>query len=374
MIDELVDVLELQLPQTSPQQQQQRITGGTDSDTVASCEESNSNCFDKMDDGTESAECLPTGESEMESLIEIKAAALRTLTAIIHLDGNPKLAAIIATTGATSYHGFLPTLVRACIDRLTATSSLNAGDVAGPSESSGQTSSGVAYLSSGNQITGNNGMPNLAFATALFSFLYHLASYESGCEALVSCGMVQSLLAVIEWPGCEPEHVTFVTRAVRVIDLITGLDMAAFQANGGLQTFIRRLEQEVDICRLDQPFVIPMGSDMDEASASHQSLPPTSASATSAIGGASPPTPMGQGEENIEASSGEASGSNTVATFRSNSSAAAAASSNFNPGCCQAQCFPQRAALLKSMLNFLKKVRCILLSSIQQEQNHASLK
>ena len=34
-------------------------------------------------------------------------------------------------------------------------------------------------------------------ATALFSFLYHLASYEAGGEALVSCGMMESLLKVI---------------------------------------------------------------------------------------------------------------------------------------------------------------------------------
>lgn len=34
----------------------------------------------------------------------------------------------------------------------------------------------------------------------------------------------------------------FVTRAVRVVDLITNLDMAAFQAQGGLFTFINRLE------------------------------------------------------------------------------------------------------------------------------------
>lgn len=32
------------------------------------------------------------------------------------------------------------------------------------------------------------------------------------------------------------------TRAVRVVDLITNLDMAAFQAQGGLSTFINRLE------------------------------------------------------------------------------------------------------------------------------------
>lgn len=35
------------------------------------------------------------------------------------------------------------------------------------------------------------------FATALFSFLYHLASYDAGGEALVSCGMMEALLKVL---------------------------------------------------------------------------------------------------------------------------------------------------------------------------------
>jgi hypothetical protein len=35
------------------------------------------------------------------------------------------------------------------------------------------------------------------FATALFSFLYHLASYDAGGEALVSCGMMEALLKVV---------------------------------------------------------------------------------------------------------------------------------------------------------------------------------
>ena len=57
----------------------------------------------------------------------------------------------------------------------------------------------------------------------MFSFLYHLASFEAGGEALVSCGMMESLLKVIQWPSTELDHITFVTRAVRVIDLITNL-------------------------------------------------------------------------------------------------------------------------------------------------------
>ena len=138
-------------------------------------------------------------------LMEIRAAALRTLTAIIHLDRNPnfpKLNTIIDVTGAALYHGFLPVLVRSCIASLT-----------------GQT---------GEQLDVQLPFP-LPLATALFSFLYHLASYEAGGEALVACGMMESLLRVVSWPGSELEHITFVTRAVRVIDLITNLDMHAFQ-------------------------------------------------------------------------------------------------------------------------------------------------
>lgn len=48
----------------------------------------------------------------------------------------------------------------------------------------------------------------LPLATALFSFLYHLASYEVGGDALVSCGMMESLLQVINWHGVELEHIT----------------------------------------------------------------------------------------------------------------------------------------------------------------------
>lgn len=38
------------------------------------------------------------------------------------------------------------------------------------------------------------------------------------------------------------DFLQFVTRAVRVIDLITNLDMHAFQTHGGLTAFIKRLE------------------------------------------------------------------------------------------------------------------------------------
>lgn len=70
--------------------------------------------------------------------------------------------------GAANFHGFLPVMVRNCIISLTSTVANAAAAAAFPQP----------------------------LATALFSFLYHLASYEAGGEALVSCGMMESLLKV----------------------------------------------------------------------------------------------------------------------------------------------------------------------------------
>ena len=69
-------------------------------------------------------------EMRGDHLMEIKAAALKSLTSIIHLDWNPnfpKLNMIIDVTGAASYHGFLPVMVRNCIASLTGGGSNNRG-------------------------------------------------------------------------------------------------------------------------------------------------------------------------------------------------------------------------------------------------------
>lgn len=159
---------------------------------------------------------------------------------------------IIDVTGAASYHGFLPTLVRTCIQHLTTTPSTDRS----PSAFASATMSPTAIAAANEEQAANAAAAQhfpLALATALFSFLYHLASYDSGGEALVACGMMESLLHVINWPGRELEHITFVTRAVRVIDLITNIEMQSFQNHGGLQSFIGRLEMEVNLCREEQP-------------------------------------------------------------------------------------------------------------------------
>ncbi|XP_036082921.1 E3 ubiquitin-protein ligase HUWE1 isoform X15 [Rousettus aegyptiacus] len=243
-----------------------------------------------------------------KQLMEIKAASLRTLTSIVHLERTPKLSSIIDCTGTASYHGFLPVLVRNCIQAMIDPSM--------------------------------DPYPH-QFATALFSFLYHLASYDAGGEALVSCGMMEALLKVIKFLGDEQDQITFVTRAVRVVDLITNLDMAAFQSHSGLSIFIYRLEHEVDLCRKECPFVIKpkiqrpsttqegeeMETDMDVADVTMESSPGSSIPVDHRL------------DVELRASSTSSSSSTSICPGP-------------RPG---VQCIPQRAALLKSMLNFLKK-------------------
>ncbi|KAL5013532.1 hypothetical protein ScPMuIL_007802 [Solemya velum] len=255
-------------------------------------------------------------ELKVDNLMEIKASALRTLTSIIHLERNPKLTNIIDATGAASYHGFLPVLVRSCIHHMT-DSDLEA-------------------------------FPQ-QYATALFSFLYHLASYENGVEALVSCGMMESLLKVINWYGEGQEHITFVTRAVRVVDLITNLDMAAFQNHGGLSAFVNRLEHEVVVCRKEQPFVIKLdrqesGTDINVENP--PSMEVESPQASQEIQDETSEEPQQEAPQTTDPPA------TTSSEFSTDSDPEQSSSPEPKLG---VQCFPQRAALLKSMLNFLKK-------------------
>jgi len=281
-------------------------------------------------------------EMKGEHLMDIKAAALKSLTSIIHLDRNPnfpKLNTIIDVTGAASYHGFLPVMVRNCISSLTGGSSTPPLPL--PSSSS-------------------QPFPQ-PLATALFSFLYHLASYEAGGEALVSCGMMESLLKVIQWPSSELEHITFVTRAVRVIDLITNLDMASFQTHTGLNTFIARLQSEVDTCRLHQPFQISIERNTQDRLTTAMEQAETIND---------PALLEAQQQVEIELQQQQGNTSNTsfeapetsMEVDAENSGESEVAPNKVNLYADQLPvtksgliCLPQRAALLKSMLNFLKK-------------------
>lgn len=271
---------------------------------------------------------------EGNDYIDIKSAALRTLTSVVHLDRNSRLSTIIDATETSSYHGFLPVLVRNCIQSL---------------------------------INDDDRFP-IPYATALFSFLYHLASYEKGGEALVACGMMESLLKIISWTGTELEHITFVTRSVRVIDLITNIDMTVFQSQSGLNTFVERLEAEVNICRKE------MGDDNDDVEM-NQNVDETSSDSQQPMDVDSPSTPTNSGNNNDQQSNpNNNDNSNQIAPTSQTSTSNVeqqqqqlqpAQTAPIQPKTSQQQqtpsqpkdiqCYTQRAALLKSMLNFLKK-------------------
>lgn len=55
------------------------------------------------------------------------------------------------------------------------------------------------------------------FATALFSFLYHLASYDAGGEALVSCGMMEALLKVYPAPTNTTLSITVLISKIKSV-------------------------------------------------------------------------------------------------------------------------------------------------------------
>jgi len=269
-------------------------------------------------------------ELEDPRLTDIKAAALRALTSIIHLDRAQNFPSIIDVTGAGSYHGFLPMMVRNCITSLTAP------------ETPGVESSKYP----------------IALATALFSFLYHLASYELGGEALVGCGMLESLLKVVQWKARDVDQITFVTRAVRVIDLITNMDMQAFQTHAGLTTFINRLESEVADCRKEQPYeYIPESTLYARGEAlteEHQVDGDIEGTEDRSTGAAEPMNINSVTDVPMDTDSNQQMEENVPGSSSASSLATSCGSgTNIVPS---QVCITQRAALLKSMLNFLKKV------------------
>ncbi|XP_034648647.1 E3 ubiquitin-protein ligase HUWE1 [Trachemys scripta elegans] len=256
-----------------------------------------------------------------KQLMDIKAASLRTLTSIVHLERTPKLSSIIDCTGTASYHGFLPVLVRNCIQAMI-----------------DPTMEPYPHQ----------------FATALFSFLYHLASYDAGGEALVSCGMMEALLKVIKFLGDEQDQITFVTRAVRVVDLITNLDMAAFQSHSGLSIFIYRLEHEVDLCRQECPFVIKPKIQRPPTAPLQEGEEMETDMEVSDVAMESSPGPSTSAEPRPEAAAVVVAEVRTPSAVAPSCSTGGATSAVVAPRS-GVQCIPQRAALLKSMLNFLKK-------------------
>ncbi|XP_067024084.1 E3 ubiquitin-protein ligase HUWE1-like isoform X5 [Acropora muricata] len=265
-------------------------------------------------------------ELDQPQFSDIRTAAIRTLTALVHMECSPRVNTVIDCTGLASYHGFLPTLTRNCIQALTERLS--------------------------------DSLP-LPFATGLFSFLYHLAYYEVGAEALVSCGLLEALLRVVEHQGGD-SHLTFVTRAIRIMEWIANMDLSGYQNQSGLTAIISRLEQEIKKClpyhgamlSPDLPSAPPIqqvgvametsenqGAQADSSSQAHQSEEVPMETEQPYVNSIE--------DSKMEVDENDAEKVVGAVEVAGPSSAANSVSKN--------RCLPQRAALIKAVLSFLKK-------------------
>lgn len=127
-------------------------------------------------------------------------------------------------TSAGSYHGFLPALVRETMTHIMA------GEEAPEEEQAASAGTGMSK----------------ELATAVLSFIYHLSNYEPGREALVASGLVQSLLQMVAWSECPASHMQYVTRSVRLIDIMLhSIDVPTFVHLQGFPTILKRFTLEV---------------------------------------------------------------------------------------------------------------------------------
>uniref|UniRef100_A0A915HQK0 DUF913 domain-containing protein n=1 Tax=Romanomermis culicivorax TaxID=13658 RepID=A0A915HQK0_ROMCU len=141
-----------------------------------------------------------------------------------------------------------------------------------------------------------------------------MAGYDTGAEALISSALTESLLRLVSWTKCPIDSIIYLTRAVRIIDLITNVNTQAFQSLDGMNVFVSRLVHEVDVCRKEEP---------------HQIQLPHRQSSV-----------------------------NDVPTESQNTTASNVANvEQFVPGSQSqsTQCCSQRIVLIKSLLNFIKK-------------------
>ena len=166
------------------------------------------------------------------------------------------------------------------------------------------------------------------------------------------------------------------TRAVRVIDLITGLDISAFHSLGGWDKMLNRLEMEVSQCKEDAPTILPIvvkkPSDKDysavlaaaAAAAEQESMNVEVSEGQRTL---EPHEPMDTPQPQDEAMDVAPPTTTTATTEAPPTAPEAPPTAVGTPPLLEATggsgvedtlvtCMPERVALIKSILNFLKKV------------------
>ncbi|KAK0398448.1 hypothetical protein QR680_002591 [Steinernema hermaphroditum] len=165
---------------------------------------------------------------ENPTIDKLKGEALRTLTSMVLIDKQSRLRTIVEATGANTYHGYVSVVTRICVDDLKA------------------------------NLIGKPGHMSSYFATALFSLLYHIAGNDTpanhrlaprNADLAMSSSIMDALLDAISCDTIGPENIGFLTRAIRVVDIITLTDANTFNATAGIQAAVNRFVMEVKICK-----------------------------------------------------------------------------------------------------------------------------
>lgn len=133
-----------------------------------------------------------------------------------------------------------------------------------------------------------------------------------------------------------------------MIDLITNIDMQGFQTHNGLQSFISRLDMEVNVCRKEQPFEIEPSLYQENQQSSHERSVERDEDATTSRRSNEPYDEREESSNPMEFSEDE--------NMSSKAEDKTEQMPDYSSSKTRKTCLPQRAALLKSMLNFIKKI------------------
>lgn len=160
------------------------------------------------------------------------------------------------------------------------------------------------------------------------------------------------------------------TRAVRVIDLITGLDISAFHSLGGWDKMLNRLEMEVSQCKEEAPTILPtvVKKPSDKDYSAVLAAASTTSDQESMNVEVSEEQRTSEAQDTMDTPQDEAMDVAPPTTTEAPPTASdAPPTAAGTPPLLEATggtgveetlvtCMPERVALIKSILNFLKKV------------------
>ncbi|CAK9298752.1 unnamed protein product [Gordionus sp. m RMFG-2023] len=307
--------------------------------------------------------------SETPDYLETKTVAVKALTSLVSIhdlasNNNVMLNSIIEHTQLASHTGLLPHIIKNFIER----------DI-----------KRLNHFTSKNADVDNEKSQLLMYGISLFSFLYHLAEMTEDSDIFVSSGLLKDLLKVVSDFKEDPNQIMFETRAVRIMDMISSIDMHAFFNENGPKVLLARFQKETDICLRQVPYIIahpcPLANKLtrkpDQLNTGPSRSPNYSLSSTSdneietleernrekneegtkmEEKNEDDEDEEGEGLEGRRNANGKESKPPRYYLREDSESNPCALATSLNIPDKSIRCFPPRAALMKSILNLLKNI------------------